>query len=229
MFEEVKKLRASDQVAGAIRDRILSGEIEPGTRLPPERDLAAQLGVNRTTVREALRSLEQLEIVSIRHGGGVTVLDPARAGLQVLPFLLTLGGRVDPDLLANFLEVRRIIGGAIVRLAAERAGPEDIVNLEAALAPITALAESDEPHSPDELGALDLQFFLALAAAGRNRVFRFLLHALRSIYRGEAPLFRMLFADARRVATSHSDVVNALRNRDGDLAVRLIEKYLSHN
>jgi GntR family transcriptional regulator, transcriptional repressor for pyruvate dehydrogenase complex len=226
MFETVRKRRASDQVAEAIRDRILSGDIAPGQKLPAERELATQFGVNRTTLREALRSIEQLGLVTIQHGGGVVACDPRRAGLQVLPFLLTLGGHVDPDILWSFLEVRRVVGAAIARLAAERRTEDDLAGLKDAIMPIEAMARSETPYSAEALGALDLRFFLALAGASQNRVFRFLLNAMRGIYRAEAPLFQILFPDARKVAQCHTAVYTAIQARDAETAARLVESYL---
>lgn len=228
MFQELKKERASDQAAAAIRDHILTGGLAPGERLPPERELAAQLGVNRTTVREALRSLEQLGLVDIRHGGGATVLDHTRAGLAVLPYLLTLGGKLDPALLDNFLEVRRVIGVAIARLAAERADDEDLRRLREVLARLDAALDGDDgPLSATALGTLDLQFFLALAHAGKNRVFRFMLHATRSISGSVPDIFATLFRDGERVRRTHRRVLEAIEAHDVKRAGDLIEAYLS--
>ena len=225
-FSELKKLRSSDLAVAVIRDRILNGEIGPGQRLPAERELAAQLGVNRTTVREALRSLEQMGLVDIRHGEGAVVLDYARAGLQVLPYLLTLGGQLDPGLLGNFLEVRRVMGVAVTRLAAERAGPEDHTRLAEALANIQAAVDEGETD-PKEIGAIDLAFFLALSQATGNRVFSFILHGIRSIYREVPTLFAELFRDVDGMLANHRHVYEAVVAGEVEKATATMERYLS--
>lgn len=230
MFAPLLRHRASDQVAGTIRDRILSGDLPPGERLPSERDLAAQLGVNRTTVREALRALEQLGLVSIRHGGGAVVQDYTRAGLQVLPYLLSPGGRLDLDLLESFLEVRHDMGVAIARRAAERADATAAARLEAALGELqTALAEG--PPEPARLAQLDLGFFEALTQAAGNRVYGFILHALRRVvtaYGARAPeLLQTLFAAPERTLACHRAVVAAVRRGDGAAAGAAVHAYLA--
>ena len=228
MFPTLKKLRASDQAAAAIRNQILSGGLAAGERLPSERELAAQLGVNRTTVREALRSVEQLGLIEIRHGGGATVQDYTRVGLPVLPYLLKLGGTLDPDLLESFLEVRQVIGVAIARLAAARADAEDREHLAQVYRELDeALAGDGEPPSPAELGALDLRFFLALARASKNQVFRFMLHATRRISGSVPEVFAMLFQDGERVRETHRQVLQAIEAGDADRAGQLVEDYLT--
>jgi GntR family transcriptional repressor for pyruvate dehydrogenase complex len=232
MFAPLPRHRASDQVAGAVRDRILGGELSPGERLPSERDLAAQLGVNRTTVREALRALEQLGLVSIRHGGGAVVQDYTRAGLQVLPYLLSPGGTLDLELLGSFLEVRHDMGVAIARRAAERAGDDSVERLSAALAAIEeAAARGGGAVPPATLAQLDVAFFEALTRAAGNRVYAFVLHALRRVvvgYGERAPeLLGTLFADAGRTLTCHRTVLAAVRARDGVAASAAVHRYLA--
>lgn len=229
MFARLLRHRASDQVAGAVRDRILSGELAPGERLPSERDLAAQLGVNRTTLREALRELEQLGLVAIRHGGGAVVQDYTQAGLQVLPYLLSPGGVLDLDLLGSFLEVRHDMGVAIARRAAERADDAAVGELEAALGALEAAAARGG-LDPATVAELDLSFFEALTRAAGNRVYGFILHALRRVvagYGARAPeLMATLFAAPERTLACQRTVVAAARARDGVAASAAVHRYL---
>src|SRR5512137_1014663 len=82
----VRHSSVADQVARKLRSEILSGRLAAGSKLPGERDLARDLGTNRNTLREALRTLEALGLVRARQGDGVSVLDYRRTGeLQVLP------------------------------------------------------------------------------------------------------------------------------------------------
>src|SRR5512139_3234196 len=88
----VRHSSVADQVARKLRGEILSGRLPAGSKLPGERDLARDLGTNRNTLREALRTLETLGLVRARQGDGVTVLDYRRDGeLHVLPLFLTEG------------------------------------------------------------------------------------------------------------------------------------------
>ncbi|MGB9226566.1 FadR/GntR family transcriptional regulator, partial [Mycobacterium sp.] len=68
--------RVDEQIAASIADAILDGAFPPGSTLPPERDLAEQLGVNRTSLRQGLARLQQMGLVEARQGSGTVVRDP---------------------------------------------------------------------------------------------------------------------------------------------------------
>ena len=93
-FAAIPKVDLAAAAVGQIRDAILSGDIAPGDELPSERELAMQLGINRTTVREVLMHLELLGIIDRQHGKRCRVLDYRRNGsLELIPHLVRLGIR----------------------------------------------------------------------------------------------------------------------------------------
>jgi len=114
----------ADQITAELREAILSGAYPPGTRLPPERELAEQLRVGRSTIREALQRLEHLDLLRIRHGEGVTVLPLAEANIGILPHLIRREGQIDFDLLAQLLSVQEALLCAATRLAVENGTDE---------------------------------------------------------------------------------------------------------
>lgn len=122
----------ADQLFHELQRQILSGELAPGRRLPPERELAALYDTNRNTLREAIRKLEQLRLVSVRHGQGVTVRDFRRDGtIEALePFLLH---GVDADekvqCIADLLASRTKVLEYAMSFAIERATDEDVEKL----------------------------------------------------------------------------------------------------
>src|SRR5215831_7777500 len=108
-----------DQVFEQLRSQILSGAIPPGSRLPTERDLADTLGVNRGSVREALKRLEFLELVEVRHGLGTFVQElSGSSALQVVEAILRDPAVVTRELLEQLLQFRRHITLQVVDLAA---------------------------------------------------------------------------------------------------------------
>lgn len=118
--------KLSEDVAQQLLDAIR--ELEPGTRVPPERELTQALGVSRTTVREALRGLAVLGVVDVRHGEGVFVADGASSSQQdELSAALAKGFRRD------VFEARTVVLSEIARLAAARRTAEDLANLHAVL------------------------------------------------------------------------------------------------
>src|ERR687886_2804182 len=123
MVEETRRTRLRDRAADQLLEMVISGGLEPGERLPPERKLCAHLGVSRTVVREALNLLEARGLISIEHGRGAVVSggDP-HAVRDTLALIL----RVRPKALWELLEMRKILEVEVAGLAAERAGSEAV-------------------------------------------------------------------------------------------------------
>jgi DNA-binding FadR family transcriptional regulator len=152
-----------DRAAELILRRIVSGAYPAGLRLPPENDLAAEIGVGRSTIREALRHLASLGLVRSRRGSGVLVQDFRREGtLALLPAYLA-AGRFDRPLAAiagELLRMRTLLAAEAARLAAIWGTPEG-------LAPARRIYERLAKGSADPLA-------LALA---EMEMFRELVHA----------------------------------------------------
>jgi GntR family transcriptional repressor for pyruvate dehydrogenase complex len=116
----------AEKIAKQLRDEILGENYRPGERLPSERDLAARLGANRGSIREALKKLEQQRLIEIRPGGGARVVPVERASLDVLEHLLVVDGTPDPVLTAQCLDVLELLFTGAVRFAVERGSDEEL-------------------------------------------------------------------------------------------------------
>src|SRR5215470_3571035 len=103
-FRPPVRRRLHQAVAEQLRDAILDGRFPAGAKLPPERELAVEFAVNRTSVREAIKTLEGLGLVTVRQGDGATVRPLVEASLDVLGAMIFHGGRVDADLLGELTE-----------------------------------------------------------------------------------------------------------------------------
>ncbi len=120
--------KIADDIFEVLQGRILSGSLAPGERLPPERDLAAEFGTNRNTLREAVGRLEQERLVTVRHGQGVTVGDFRRSGtINLLEPFLAHGSDATEKLnaLRDLLTFRTQVLELAVELAVERATEAD--------------------------------------------------------------------------------------------------------
>ncbi len=114
----------AEQLLAAIR------ELPPGTKVPSERELTKELGVGRSTVREALNGLAMLGIVEIRHGQGVFVTgEPAQVSEPS-----AMASALERGVTNEFIEARLIVEVEVARLAARRRTDEDLARLSAALA-----------------------------------------------------------------------------------------------
>ena len=130
-FQPPRRRRLHQDVAEQLRDAILDGRYRPGDKLPPERELADEFQVNRTSVREAIKVLEGLGLVSVRQGDGATVLPLIDASFGVLPAMVFHGGRADLAFLAELHEVMRPLLFEMGRLAIERSTPAQVAELKA--------------------------------------------------------------------------------------------------
>jgi GntR family transcriptional repressor for pyruvate dehydrogenase complex len=143
-----------------LEQLIALGELGPGDRLPAERELAESLSVSRTSLREALRQLEDKHLIERRPGRGTVVLPPPS---QVEDLYAGLAELVEVDrALANVAELRSVIEPKIAGFAASRATSADVLQME------DILASSDGGPLPDKSMELDIRFHLCLARAGQN-------------------------------------------------------------
>jgi len=126
-FRAPARRRLHEDVAEQLRDAILDGRFRAGTKLPPERELAAEFRVNRTSVREAIKVLEGLGLVTVRQGDGATVRPLVEGSLEVLGPMIFHGGRIDLALVGEMAEVMRPLLLEMGRLAIERCRPNDLV------------------------------------------------------------------------------------------------------
>ncbi|MFH9422233.1 FadR/GntR family transcriptional regulator [Streptomyces sp. NPDC017529] len=204
-------MAVTDEAIEKIKSMIVSGALRPGDRLPKESELAADLGLSRNSLREAVRALSLIRILDVRQGDGtyVTSLDP-----QLL--LEALGFVVDfhrDDTVLEFLAVRRILEPAATAMAAGRIRAGELDGLERrldALGPYPAV---------EELVACDLEFHREIVAAAGNSVLCSLLDGLSGpttrarVWRGLAQ------QDAvSRTLAEHRAIVAALRDRDAEAA-----------
>ena len=139
--------------SSGLCEEILGGVYAPGEKLPTQRALAADLGVNMASIREAVKRLEQLRLVEVRHGDAMRVRDwRADGGLDVIAHLLFRAGGLDRDTLASVLEARRLMLAEAAGLAAGRRSDEQAARL-AELAERIATADTRGGGAGDRLGA----------------------------------------------------------------------------
>ena len=217
--------RTSARVADAIRRVIVGGQLQPGETLPPERALAQRFSVTRNTVREALRTLEQLRLVTIRQGSGIRVRDYlTHAGLELVVELLDSSDGTDTALMAELAEARQIIGKAMNHYAIDHFTPADLPDI--ALAIQELLTEANKPE-PDlrQLQELDFEVHNRLVKASGNRALLLMHNSIRYIYRQVAPLFTPLVSDPEPLISFHRQLLSALERGDRPRAKALCTRY----
>ncbi|MDG9718964.1 FadR/GntR family transcriptional regulator [Streptomyces sp. DH24] len=194
-----------------VKAMIADGTLQPGQRLPAERDLAAQLGISRGSVREAVRALTVLGVLEARHGSGIYV---TRLGaVDLLATFGVMAGLSRGPRLLEMLQVRRVLESAAAALAAARITPDELAELEGHLA---AMCATDDP---DEVLAHDLAFHRTITAAAGNETLAALLEGLSSrTVRARVRRGRQEEGAIGRTRREHAAVLRALAARDPEAA-----------
>jgi DNA-binding FadR family transcriptional regulator len=217
MLKPVRKQSLSDAVFTQLRDQIVNGELAPGEALPAERVLCEALGVNRGSVREGLRRLQQSRLVSIRHGGTSQVLDyRATGGLDLLAdLILPSGGRIDTSVVRGIIEMRSALAPDIARRAAERRSAAQLERLDATVARMRACA--------GDLAALQelaMSFWSELVDASDNLAYRLAYNSLRTTYDQCRALFTQVLADEIGDVAGYAAIAAAVRGSNAEGAFR---------
>jgi len=222
LLKPIEKQRVAEEIVEQLRLLILNGSYAVGDKLPPERQLAAELGVNRASLREALKKLEHLGLVRIRQGDGTRVQDFMRTGgIDLMSHLVPLAQAGNPGLLRDVLEFRRIYGREVARLAAERADADDLRRLEA----IADAADAAVPSA--ELLRLDFEFYVALTEAAKNRAFALLINTTRQAVLSFAPFLAAANVSTDVVRRHHRALLRSIKKHDAAQAAKIADTYLS--
>lgn len=206
-----------DAVSDRLRNEILAGRLVAGSRLPSERELSLALGVNRLTLRAALARLEAMGLVHTRHGSGTEVASwRERAGLEALPMVMSSLEPFEPawmDLLTSLLEIRRVLSGEAVALAALRHTPEDLALME-------RLAEEQRGRLGDPLAYArgDLAFQRALVRAARNVGFELVLNSFARFPDEQPDLVATMYDNRHEAIGFYGALIDLVRAGDPEVA-----------
>src|SRR4051794_5117284 len=202
----------SDRVFAQLLEGLLSGRYAAGEKLPTQRALAADLGVTMSSVREALKRLEQMGLVDVRHGSAMRVRDWRRhGGLDVLTHLLFRGGGLDAGVLGAILEARALMLRELAGLAAERRSDAQATQI-AQLA--ERFAQAEHPH---DAARVDFAFFTEVAQAAGNLVFELILNAIRELYFAHLDAVPVT-ARPQELAPIYARIARAIGRGDGNRA-----------
>jgi GntR family transcriptional repressor for pyruvate dehydrogenase complex len=210
----------AEEVVARLRDMIQNGDLSPGDRLPPERDLAKLLGVSRPTLRAGIRSLTAVGILQSRQGAGTFVAeaeDSPTLDTNALRLLSALHGFTSDEM----FEARLALEMSIAALAAERASSEEMAQLAEEIAGMYASIDK-----PEQYLVHDMQFHQTVAAASGNRILTALMNMVASIlfeYRSKT-VKRAI--DLKDSAEQHHNIYRAIRERNPEAARQSMRVHL---
>lgn len=217
-LQTVRKIRRYEQVAEQIHGLIGKGALATGDRLPPERELASRFGVARSTIRDAIRTLEVMGIVEPRQGHGTVVRDLSTDAL-VVPLANVLSRRRDQ--VAELLDVRRMIEPALAARAARNATPDEIDKLDAILR-----RQAEKMKRKEQTIEEDSEFHYGIALAARNGVVLKILDVLMDLLRESRTRSLQVPGRPERSYAGHKRVLAAIKRRDPRAAEAAVRKHL---
>lgn len=220
-LEPMQVPKASDVLAGDLRERILRGDFPAGTALPPERELVNQTRMSRTTVREALRILEVQGLVSIKTGraGGAFVRQPDGDAVATSVSLLIRGQQLR---LTALLETREAIEPACAGLAAKYRTDEDLVVLDTAN---RTVGDLDIPL--EKFLQANVEWHLGVARASHNELLTGFMSALSEAIYSSTENTAFVDEQVRQTTyRAHKSVTDAIRAQDPAAATRRMSKHV---
>jgi len=213
-------MAVTDEAIEKIKAMIVSGQLAPGDRLPPEKELAERLGLSRNSMREAVKALEVIRVLDVRRGDGtyVTSLEP-RLLLEATSFVMDMH---DDESLLEIFQVRRILESQATGAAAQRATRDDIAALEEELRSVEADTDIET------LVEHDLRFHGAIVELGGNHYLASLVDSLTT-HTVRARVWRGLTEEhaVERTLHEHRAIVDAIASHDVELATSLATAHVA--
>ncbi len=223
MFKKAKQSRVFQDVVEQIQDAILAGTLEPGTKLPAERELKDMFNTSRGTLREALRVLEQKGLIEIKlgvAGGAIVKQIDADPIVESLALLIRSGG-VSLEHLAEF---RIKIESSIVELAAQRATPEDIQEMERLFKQAKTYFENQDWEN---FLKTDETMHTYIGIMSRNPVFQFVQKVIHdNIHQYYESYLPMNHGRTLENLTDFKKIIDAMKIHDSAMAADIIRDHV---
>jgi GntR family transcriptional regulator, transcriptional repressor for pyruvate dehydrogenase complex len=217
-FQPVNSPKITDLIIEQIRETILSGEIKPSEKLPPERELVTRFKASRVAVREALKNLEASGLLIIKPGSGVFVAETDSKTMSDSLYSIL---RMENTSLNEVTEARLIFEPHVARLAAERISGDDILLLEANIKKTEAVLKANKPTTAE-----NVEFHSLVAGSVHNTVIALTMKTLLDVARVMTieihDNIQERFAISFRSFEQHKHIVKAFRQKDAEKAYQMM-------
>lgn len=217
-FGPIAKSSLADKIANRVAQMIRGGSYEPGDRLPTINEMAGRFGVGHPTLREALKKLETLGLVEVKHGSGVYVQNDQELLLMSNP---VFPGTMSKEMLLDLIEARVPVEIKAVVQAAQHATSEHIKRMD------ELLEEADE-HLEDDavLTQTNMAFHREVAVASGNVVLAQLLEVLSNLFEEEQRTILDIYGSREKDHSEHEGILDAIRAHDERLAEKRMREHL---
>jgi len=219
VYKVVRTSRLYEQIVQQIEDSVLNGSLKPGDQLPAERELAQRLGVSRTAVREAVKTLREKGLVEAYSGRGTFITNgTSQAARQSFDLMVKIGQQEGSPHLA---ELRLILEPGIAALAATRVDQENLTAMREAV----AVMERSQKN-PEAYIEADLDFHLALAEAAANPLILSLIDSIVGLLREQRIKIFNVAGGPQRGQFHHKRILEAVERRDPEMARSAMHAHL---
>jgi GntR family transcriptional repressor for pyruvate dehydrogenase complex len=207
MYSTIYASRLYEQIIEQILTLVVEGTLQPGDKLPPERELAEQFGVSRTAVREAVKALREKGLVEIQPGRGTFITNSTTEVMRdSLDFIFKVGLI---NGVAHLNEVRTLLEPGIAALAAERISETELQTLAQAVEAMDAAM-----HDADIFAEADLEFHLTLARASQNPLIPILIDPIVDQLREHRQRIFLVAGGPQRGQYHHRRILAAVQKHD---------------
>lgn len=221
LFSPIRSRKLSDEVYRQLVSLISSGELKPGDKIPSERELAADMGISRQSIREALNRAEVMRLIEVRQGEGSFILSSVNESLKP-PLSLIMEKEVER--IFDFLEIRKLVEGWCAEKAAVEATADELENMQEILDKMKKVAAKDKQWE-----AMDLALHLSFAKATHNVIAVHIMEALKSNFR---PFFKFTksMPSSERIDVlwqHHYEIFSAIKQKDPVTAKKKVIAHLN--
>jgi GntR family transcriptional repressor for pyruvate dehydrogenase complex len=221
LFSPIRSRKLSDAVYRQLVSLISSGELKPGDKIPSERELAADMGISRQSIREALNRAEVMRLIEVRQGEGSFILSSVNESLKPP---LTLIMEKEVERIFDFLEIRKLVEGWCAEKAAVEATADELENMQEILDKMKKVAAKDKQWE-----AMDLALHLSFAKATHNVIAVHIMEALKSNFR---PFFKFTksMPSSERIDVlwqHHYEIFSAIKQKDPVTAKKKVIAHLN--
>lgn len=221
MFKPIKSLSVIDQVSEQMKNLILDGSLRPGDLFPAENDLAEQLHVSRTVIRESKKSLIGMGLLETRGKRTYVRSDIFDAAAD----LFSLGFRLEPGSLEELIEARKVIENETVALAAMRADDEMIEKLKRLL---EKQKEAIDTNDLVAFGESDLEWHSTITEASQNRLLAKMVLTIRNMLGVLIAMTLEVPQSDKDAYIAHKEITEAIIRRDAAGARDAMDRHLNH-
>jgi GntR family transcriptional repressor for pyruvate dehydrogenase complex len=222
LFSPIKSSKLSDEVYKQIVSLISSGKLNPGDKIPSERELAADLRISRQSIREALNRAEVMGLIEVRQGEGSFILSSVKKFLKPP---LTLIIEKEAERIFDFLEIRKLVEGWCAEKAAIEATEEELEDMAGILDEMKKVVSKDKQWEE-----LDLNLHLSFAKATHNVIAVHIMEALKSNFK---PFFRFTksMPSSEKIDIlwqHHYEIFKAIKQRDPETSKKKVVEHLNY-